>query len=148
VRDVVTGAFGRDEESMLVERLHADGAAVIALVAVADDHLVGHVLFSRMTAPFPALGLAPLSVAPAHQGRGIGRALVNAGLSQAAVGPWRGVFVLGDPVYYKAFGFRPELARGFASPYAGPHFMALELGKTLPAASGPVEYAPAFADLD
>jgi putative acetyltransferase len=54
---------------------------------------------------------------------------------------------LGDGAFYGRFGFRPELAAGFGTPYAGPHFMALALNGELPAKDGPVDYAPAFERL-
>jgi putative acetyltransferase len=104
-------------------------------------------MFSRMTAPFRALGMAPVSVVPAHQGKGIGSALIEEGLKRAHALGYAGAFVLGDPAYYQRFGFRVDLARGFASPYAGDHFMVRALGASLPALTGRVEYAPAFAAL-
>ena len=57
IRDVVTAAFGRAVEADLVDRLRAEGDSVISLVAVESGRIVGHVLFSRMIAPFRALGL-------------------------------------------------------------------------------------------
>jgi putative acetyltransferase len=144
---VIAQAFGRADEARLVAKLRADGDAVISRVAVADETIVGHVLFSRMDAPFRALGLAPLSVAPRYQCQGLGRALVEAGLAEARLRGWDGVFVLGDPAYYGRFGFRADLASGFASLYAGPHFMARALGAGLPVLHGRVDYAPAFAGL-
>jgi len=104
-------------------------------------------MFSRMVAPFRALGLAPLSVAPQFQRKGIGRSLAEEGLSQARKRGWEAVFVLGDPTYYERFGFRADLAGGLPSPYAGPHFMALSLGTTLPTRGDKIDYAPAFANL-
>jgi putative acetyltransferase len=98
-----------------------------------------------MSAPFQALGLAPLSVIPEHQKQGVGTALMNAAVAQAREGGWSAIFVLGDPVYYGRFGFRTDLATGFSSPYAGPHFMVLPLTDVLPVASGKVSYAAAFS---
>lgn len=89
--------------------------------------------------------LAPLAVAPERQRQGIGAALVAAALAAAAGGGWRAVFVLGDPAYYRRFGFDAALAAGFDSPYAGPHLMARPLGGPLPARGGPIRHAPAFA---
>ena len=86
---------------------------------------VGHVLLSRMTAPVRALALAPLAVATDWQRRGIGTALVEAALERARAAGSQAVFVLGDPAYYRRFGFRADLAAGFASPYAGPHLMVV-----------------------
>lgn len=145
--DVICAAFGRTDEARLVETLRQDGDAEIALVAVDDGQIAGHVMFSRMTAPFPALALGPVSVLPRKQVLGIGGALIGAGLDRARAGGWRGVFVLGDPAYYRRFGFDTALAAGFASPYAGSHFMALALAGPLPVLKGQVDYADAFSDL-
>ncbi len=102
---------------------------MIALVAVDAAGVCGHILFSLMTAPGPlrTLALAPLAVAPGRQGRGVGSALVRAGLGAARAAAFDGVFVLGDPPYYARFGFSAAAATGFESPYSGPHFMGLWL---------------------
>lgn len=147
VREVVLAAFGGHQEADLVDRLRADGDAEISLVAVDGTRIVGHVLFSPMSAPFRALGLAPVSVLPDRQGTGIGSLLIRAGLERAELGGWQGVFVLGEPAYYRRFGFDAALAGGFASPYAGPNLLALALGGPLPATAGRVDYAPAFQAL-
>jgi putative acetyltransferase len=147
VREAVLAAFGRCEEADLVDRLRADGDAEISLVAVDGARIVGHVLLSPMTAPFRALALAPVSVLPDRQGTGIGTRLIRAALERAELGGWQGVFVLGEPAYYRRFGFDAALASGFASPYAGPYLMALALGGSLPATAGSVDYAAAFRTL-
>lgn len=146
IDDVVTRAFGRDDEARLVAQLRRDGDATISLVAVpAGDAVIGHVLLSPMSAPFRALGLAPVSVAPKYQKQGVGAALIDAAMVQARQGGWSAIFVLGDPGYYGRFGFRADLAAGFSSPYAGPHFMVLPLTDALPVVSGKVSYAAAFS---
>src|SRR3546814_10906388 len=95
-----------------------------------------------MTAPFRALGLAPVAVLPGRQGESIGSALIRDGLARATAAGWEGVFVLGEPEYYRRFGFNPAMAKEFSSPYAGPYLMALSLdGKALPVTSGPIDYA-------
>lgn len=144
---VVSAAFGRPAEAELVRALHAAGDTVIALVAVEERHVIGHVLLSRMTAHFPALALAPVSVSPARQGAGIGSALIREALRRAATQQWLAVFVLGDPKYYGRFGFSTSAASGFSSPYAGNHFMGLALAGTMPAARGELRHACAFAAL-
>ena len=144
---VVHAAFGSAGEADLVDRLREDGDAVVSLVAVEGEAIVGHVLLSRMQAPFKALGLAPVSVRPDRQRSGVGSALVREGLARARADGWEAVFVLGEAAYYGRFGFDAETARGFASPYAGPHLMAVALMGRLPATSGRVDYAPAFAAL-
>jgi putative acetyltransferase len=118
--------------------------SVLSLVAVEGDEIVGNVLFSRMTAPFRALGLGPVSVKPSRQRRGIGSRLIRTGLDRARGAGWRGVFVLGDPKFYSRFGFDPGLAGGFVCRYSGPHLMALSLGGDLPTREAYIEYAAAF----
>jgi putative acetyltransferase len=147
VRAVVEAAFPTPAEAQLVDRLRSDGDAAISLVAVEDDIVVGHVMFSRMTAEFRALGLGPVAVVPTRQRFGTGSLLIRRGLARAGADGWAMVFVLGDPAYYRRFGFDPMLASGFASPYAGPHLMALGLTRPLPSLSGTIDYAPAFAAL-
>ena len=144
---LVEQAFGQKDEAGLVDQLRAAGDAIISLVAVQDDSILGHVLFSVMTAPLRALGLAPVSVLPSHQRRGIGQTLIREGLRQAKELNWQAVFVLGDNAYYEKFEFSAELTLGIVSPYAGPHFMALSLGGDLALAGIKIDYSPAFAAL-
>ena len=99
VRAIIEAAFARPEEADLVDRLRDDGDCEVSLVAGEGDQIVGHVLFSRMGAPFRALGLAPVAVAPERQRSGIGGGLIRAGLARARSAGWQGVFVLGNPGY-------------------------------------------------
>ncbi len=142
--------FGHQGETELVRMIGADGDALVSLVVERDGAIVGHVLFSRMDVeadgvPLMAAGLAPVSVAPDRQGQGIGGALIRAALEELRA---RGVaisFVLGHADYYPRFGYSPDLAARFASPFAGPHFMAMMLdsGAAWPL-GGRADYAPAF----
>jgi putative acetyltransferase len=148
VYQVVASAFGQLAEAELVKELREAGDSVVSLVADEDDQVVGHILLSRMDAPFPALALAPVSVIPTRQRSGIGSSLVSKAVSRARSDGWAAIFVLGDPNYYERFGFDREAAAGFTSPYAGSHFMVLKLSPSLPATSGDLRHAPAFAALD
>ena len=147
IRAVVFAAFARPDEADLVDQLRHDGDATISLVAEAEGEIIGHVLLSPMTAPFAALGLAPLSVLPAHQQHGVGSALMHAAIAQARTASAAAIFLLGDPAYYRRFGFSAEAAKPFASPYAGPHFQLLRLSDRPLPTERPVAYAPAFARL-
>lgn len=147
VRRVIEAAFGREDEAHLVERLHAEGDAAISLVAEIDGRIAGHVMFSPMRSPEGSLGLAPVSVRPDLNGNGIGGALIRAGLDEARKRGFKAVFVLGDPPYYTRFGFAPELARGYATPFAGPFLMALDLTPGALSGEGELAYARAFDDL-
>lgn len=146
MRAVVNAAFGQYDEADLVQGLRRAGDAAIALVAERDGQVVGHILLSPMREPERCLGLAPVSVAPDFQGQGIGATLIRAGIEQARCDGWRGVFVLGHADYYPRFGFSPQAARGFASPFAGPHFMFLPLIADAPS-EGRARYAAAFGEV-
>lgn len=148
IRLVIETAFGRNDEADLVDHLRRDGDREIALVAEVAGAVAGYALFSRMTGPVRALGLGPVAVDPDHAGEGIGSALIREGLKRAAVEAWDCVFVLGDPAFYRQFGFHTELAAHFVSPYSGPYFMAVETNPdALCGKGGEIAYAPAFGAL-
>ncbi|MHA1553363.1 MAG: GNAT family N-acetyltransferase [Alphaproteobacteria bacterium] len=124
VLDVERRAFGQDDEADLTAALLRDPGAAppLSLLALADGKPAGHILFTRVTvqgatAPFQAVILAPLAVVPQAQGRGIGSALVRAGLERLERAGLACVFVLGDPAYYARFGFVPASRGGFEPPY-------------------------------
>lgn len=144
---MIEAAFGQPDEARLAAALDEAGDAVISLVAVERGAVIGHILLSELGAPFPALALAPLSVLPEFQGRAVGASLIRAAIDAATSAGARGIFLLGDAEYYGRFGFAVAPARGFASPFAGPHMMVLPLNGPLPATSGKITYAPAFAAL-
>ena len=127
---VECAAFGGDAEGDLVVALMGDPTAALhlSLLAFEDGEAVGHVLFTaaRFDGPDgpadtpPMLLLAPLGVIPERQGKGIGAALVAAGLKALEASGCGLVFVLGDPGYYARHGFEPAGRFGFAAPYPIP----------------------------
>jgi putative acetyltransferase len=127
IRTVVLAAFGRADEADLVEAMRSSGELAVSLVACHGTTVVGHVALSMMRSPPRAMGMAPVSVAPEWQGRGIGSALVRTALDMARAHGTATVFVLGHPSFYCRLGFSPEAARPFPGRYAGPHFMAAHL---------------------
>lgn len=147
IREILLAAFPGPDEANLVERLRKDGDAAIELAAEDDGRIAGHILFSPMKAPFRALALAPVAVAPDRHGRGIGSALIEAGHELARQQGWDAIFVLGEPAYYRRFGYDPAAAASFDTPYAGPYFMVLPLAGVLPKHDGQVTHAPAFGGL-
>jgi putative acetyltransferase len=153
IRAVHRAAFPTDAEARVVDRLRASGQARASLVAESGERIVGHVLFSPVTVVGPAgecrgLGLAPLAVLPEHQGRGVGSALVRAGLAVCRREGWAFVVVLGHPSYYPRFGFRRASEVGLSNDYgADEAFMVLELQPgSLPAGGGFVRYGPELAE--
>ena len=153
IRAVLLAAFPTAAEADLVERLGDDGACQIALVAEDEGRIVGHILMSRMRVEdggrtFRALGLAPVAVAPQRQRRGIGGRLIERALAIARERGEELVFLVGEPEYYRRFGFSAAEAAPFASPFAGPYLMARRLADMPLPAAGHADYPPAFAGLD
>lgn len=86
VRDLNLAAFPSPAEANLVDELRANAKAALSLVAVQDNRIVGHILFSPVTVEsnngeYPVLGLAPMAVLPKFQRKGVGSLLVTAGLA-------------------------------------------------------------------
>ena len=100
-----------DEDLLpLVRDLLRDAAVTTSLVGEVDSRIVGHVIFTKcgvVGSDVNASLLGPLAVAAAWQRRGIGSAIVRAGLRRLEDMGVNLVFVLGDPAYYERFGFRP-----------------------------------------
>ena len=146
IRRLNDDAFGGPYESRLIEDLRAAGLDAVELVAVEDDQIVGHILFSVLATSIDRHTVPALAVRPERQRRGIGCALVRAGLDLARERDWRAVIVLGHKGYYPRFGFSAALARPLRAPFAGDAFMALELAPgALQGKQGRVTYPPAFA---
>jgi putative acetyltransferase len=145
--------FSDQSEAQIVRALRDAEALTISLVAVAIDdagegeagtEIVGHIAFSPVSSSDGTAhwyGLAPVAVAPERQRAGIGLALVEAGLAEIRALGAAGCVVLGDPAYYRRFGFEPFGDLVYADAPPG-HFMARTFTGERP--SGRVEYHPAF----
>jgi putative acetyltransferase len=149
IRAILRHAFGQDEEANLVEQLRADGDVLAELVEASDIALQGHILYSplkieRAGETMEAAALAPVSVLPAFQRAGIGKALIRAGNAKCAELGLSAILVLGHPDYYPQFGFSSALTESLEAPFSGPAFMALELRPDALKAGGRVRYAAAF----
>jgi putative acetyltransferase len=151
VHAIHEAAFETDLEARLVRRLRSDGEILLSLIAVDDDEPVGNVILSPMQVKadgrfVEAAAVGPIGVLPARHGEGIGSALMRESVDWARTEGFTAMFLLGDPEYYRRFGFRAETAAPFASSYAGPYFQALILDDlfVLPK-TGKADYARAFA---
>jgi putative acetyltransferase len=101
-------------EQCIINALRSAGVLTISLVAEIDGKIVGHVAFSPVTISDNTTdwyGLGPVSVKPDFQKNGVGKALINKGLALLKERGARGCALVGDPDYYKHFGFKnyPEL---------------------------------------
>ncbi len=152
---VHTAAFGQPQEAKLVDELRGTADPYLSLVALQDGALVGHILFTPVTVrgpeqAFGALGLGPMGVVPQYQRRGIGSALVRAGLEACNRLRHEIVFVLGHPTFYPRFGFRLAAPLGlrYGSEAFDSFFMVAALTPgVLKGRSGWVEYLPPFAEV-
>jgi putative acetyltransferase len=137
--------YSSHAEQFVIEELRRAGALSVSLVAQMEGTLVGHVAFSpvRISDGSDAwYGLGPLSVLPTFQRKGIGTALVQAGLAALRAGEARGCVVLGEPGYYQRFGFRSDprlMLQGMPPDY----FMILSFDADPP--TGAVTYHEAFS---
>jgi putative acetyltransferase len=119
ITEVTMAAFktlpiSHQTEQFIVLALRAAGALTVSLVAEMDGRIAGHVAFSPITISDGSIGwygLGPVSVLPEYQKRGIGKALIERGLSRLKELGGQGCALVGDPNYYRRLGFRnyPEL---------------------------------------
>jgi putative acetyltransferase len=156
VRDVHLAAFPTAVEADLVDLLRANDHTAISLIARESDAVVGHVLFSpvaiyttaedREIAIADGLGLAPVAVLPEFQRRGVGKALIEAGLAQCRETRVAFVVVVGDPSYYSRFGFEPASRYRLSDEFgAGDALQILPLVlAAMPAQGGLVRYGHEF----
>jgi len=113
---VITAAFLEAEhtggnEAKIVETLRNAAALTVSLVATEHDRIVGHVAFSPITIDERSdgwFGLGPVAVLPGRQRDGIGSALIQVGLAQLRAQGSSGCVVLGEPAYYRRFGFAAD----------------------------------------
>ena len=151
---VVAKAFSHAEhsdgnEQELVKALRDTPSFIpeLSLVALEDGKIVGHILFSKIAiGEYTELALAPLSVLPAYQRRGIGLALIRAGHRIAKQLGYDYSVVLGSPTYYPRAGYLPASLYGINAPFEvrDEYFMAFKLQDSAPQLKDVVKYDPAF----
>ncbi len=156
VFDVNRLAFGQDDEARLVDALRQNETAFVpglSIVATADDEIVGHILFTRISIKddsgnlHESLALAPMAVKPGFQKKGIGGQLIRKGLEVAEDLGFRSVIVIGHEHYYPKFGFEPAGKWNIKAPFEVPSdaFMSIELvADGLKRVSGTVVYPKEF----
>ena len=129
-----TAAHSAGTEQFVVNALRRSGALAVSLVAELDGRVIGHVAVSPVTVSDGAsswYGLGPISVSPEHQRTGIGSQLMHAVLQALRDRGGAGCMLVGDPAYYRRFGFRPE--PGLVYPgVPAEYFMVLSFGPGLP----------------
>jgi len=148
VREILRATFPSDAESKLVDALRANGKAIISLVAVNGDQVLGHILFSPVSTTPPSeargIGLAPVAVQPNVQVRGIGSQLIREGLRLCQELGYDYCVVLGGPKYYQRFGFERASQFSVQNEYGvDDEFMLIRFSDH--GVAGLVKYASEFA---
>jgi putative acetyltransferase len=157
IRAITTAAFasGRPPgqippEARLIDELRAGPAwlPALSLVAVTPaGEVIGHVLGTRgHVGQDSVVALGPLAVRPDHQRHGAGSALMHAILGAADALGEPLVALLGDPGYYRRFGFELSTACQITPPRPEwqPHFQVRVLSGCQPRLRGMFTYPEPF----
>lgn len=139
-----TMPISQHTEQFIIRELRAAKALSISLVAELDGQVVGHVAFSPLTISDGSsgwYGLGPVSVLPELHKQGIGKALIKRGLSMLKEMGGEGCALVGDPAYYRRFGFKnyPQLIH---EDVPQEYFMALPFVDKVP--QGAIAFHQAF----
>ena len=143
------------KEQFLVERLRKSNAFIPELSLVCEienNTIVGHILLTRLKIKnerdgFDSLALAPVSVLPEYQRKGIGGMLIKEAHKKAKELGFKSIVLLGHEKYYPKFGYERADKFGIDLPFEVPkeNCMAIELIENgLKDVSGVVEYPKEF----
>ncbi len=141
------GGIGCPYEHWMVHELRKrDGIPALSLVAEMDDiqlqgsrsgfgrRIVGHIICSKAEVrtsdgAIPVLNFGPLSVLPAYQRKGVGKALIRNMIARASELGYGAILFFGRPEYYPQFGFKEASVWQItdSNGYHHPAFMGMEL---------------------
>lgn len=146
--------FTDNTEQFLVERLRESNAFIpeLSIVAEIEGKIVGHILLTKLKIKnglneFDSLALAPVSVLPEFQGRGIGGKLILESHKKAKELRYQSIIFLGHENYYPKFGYKHADKYGIDLPFEAPreNCIAVELVENgLTGVKGTVEYPEEF----
>lgn len=141
-------------EQFLVERLRKSDAFIpeLSIIVIVENEIVGHILLTKIKIKneqetFDSLALAPVSVKPDFQRKGVGAGLIREAHRMAKALGFRSIVLLGHADYYPRFGYVLANKFGITLPFEAPeeNCMVIELVKDgLKGVSGMVEYPPEF----
>ena len=161
IHEVIKAAFAnqpysQQTEHHLVQKLRQSDAYVpdLGLVAVKNSQIVGHILLTKIQlrdgnkdASETGLTLAPVSVRPDAQLKGIGGLLIQEAHNRARQLGYRFVLLIGHAEYYPKFGYRQASTFNIDVPFDSPpqNVMVKELYENaLQNICGSVIYPKAF----
>ena len=139
-------SYASGDEQDIIERLRASGALSVSLVAAVGREIIGHIALSPSSSTDNSqewLALGPVSVLPEYQRKGVGSALIQRALAEIKDQGVTGCILIGDPAYYRRFGF--ELAPKFSpKPEYASVFMINKFSDEDP--GGALSFHQAFGD--
>jgi putative acetyltransferase len=99
---------GSEYEARLIEQFHQNNKPVHEWICIHTGKAIAYIAFSNAFngRNICGLHLAPMAVSPDFQRQGVGAELLRFALRQEAIKS-QPLFVLGEPNYYKKFGFEP-----------------------------------------
>jgi putative acetyltransferase len=100
--------YSDGREPRIVQALRRAAALTISLVVEDASRIVGHIAFSPLKVGDARdwFALGPLAVLPEVQRRGFGTALLGTGLERLRMQGAKGCALVGEPAFYRRFGFR------------------------------------------
>ncbi len=141
---LVDAPYTNQHEQRIVQKLRAAGQLTLSLVAKEGGRVIGYVAVSPVTVAELDLnwyGLGPIAISPEVQGQGIGAQLMREALLKLRELGAAGCVVLGEPDYYKRFGFKAETGLSLAG-VPSEYFLAIAFSGQIP--RGEVNYRDAF----
>jgi putative acetyltransferase len=136
--------FSDENDHLITDALRSSGDLTLSLVAEVQGQLIGHVAFSPVIIGSLSgwFGLGPLAVRSDWQRKGVGRALVAAGLRRLTAIDAAGCALIGNPAIYGRLGFHSDGRLTYAGlPSHLVQWQALRAG---PPPEGALRFAPAF----
>ncbi len=129
-------AFGPGRFARTASRMRETGSPDLSLAFVArvGSLLVGSIRQTPVKlADLNGLLLGPLTVEPAFEGKGIGRALMERSVGAAREQGYQLILLVGDVPYYARFGFKqvPMGRITLPGPVDPSRFLYLELGENI-----------------
>ncbi len=159
IRKVIIEAFKGEEisdntEHLIVERTRKTENYLpeLTLVAVFKSKIIGHLMISKIkvlrdSEYFDFLALAPVSVLPKYQKKGVGSALIKEAHKRAQDSDFPGIILLGHENYYPRFGYqildKYDIKMPFDVPLINQMIFPIQ-EKRLKKINGKVEYPPVF----
>ena len=146
--------YSDNKEQLLVEKLRGSDEFIpeLSLVAELNGEIIGHILLTKIkiiseNRSFESLALAPVSVKPKYQKKGVGGQLIIESHKRAKKLGYRSIVLLGHENYYPRFGYELASKYNIKIPFDAhdENCMVIELKENgLQGVSGTVQYSKSF----